>query len=252
MTPSCERVARAFRRGLSSYHAEARVQARSAARLAEMLAEQGAGPRIDRVFEFGCGTGLLTQALRARFEIGDYLSNDLLAEAAAHLSPELRPGFRAGPVERLALDGRFGLIASGATIQWIADPRALLSRLCAHLAPGGFLLLGGFGRGHFAEIAALGAPAPLSYADPEDWPELLPPGLRIAAIEARREVMGFDDLPQLLRHLRATGVTGNARAGWGRGALRAAEARWRAEHALPDGRLGLSYVSVHLVVSRPE
>lgn len=250
MSPSCERVARAFRRGLSSYHAEARVQARSAARLADMLAEQGMGPRIDRAFEFGCGTGLLTQALRARFEIGAYRTNDLLAEAAAHLPPDLRPGFRAGPIEALALDGCFDLIASGATIQWIADPAALLSRLCAHLAPGGFLLLGGFGRGHFAEVAALGAPAPLSYADPEDWPVLLPPELRIAAIEKRREVLGFGDLPQLLRHLRATGVTGNARAGWGRAVLRATEARWRAEHALPDGRLALSYVSVHLVASR--
>jgi malonyl-CoA O-methyltransferase len=242
------RVARAFRRGLPSYHDAARVQAMSAQRLAEMLAVDGAGPRIGRALEFGCGTGLLTRALHRRFDFGAFESNDLLDEARDHLPGDLRPAFRPGPIEGLPLHGAYDLIASGATIQWIADPAALLARLSRHLAPGGRLLIGGFGRGHFAELAALAAPAPLFYADPADWPALLPPGLVLRAAERRREVLGFDDLPQLLRHLRATGVTGNARAGWGRGAMREAERRWRAEHGLADGRLGLSYVSVHLVI----
>ncbi|MBB3710770.1 malonyl-CoA O-methyltransferase [Limimaricola variabilis] len=250
MSAPRERVARAFRRGLPSYHAEARVQAESAARLAELLAADGAGPRLERVFEFGCGTGLLTRALLSRFEIGTFHANDLVDEAAVHLPPGPRQGFLAGPIEELPLDGRYDLIASGATIQWIADPRALLARLAAHLAPGGRLLLGGFGRGHFAEVAALGAPAPLFYADPDEWRDLLPPGLELRMVERRRSALGFDDLPQLLRHLRATGVTGNARARWGRAELRAAEADWRARHALADGRLGLSYDCVHLVARR--
>lgn len=249
MSPAKDRVARAFRRGLPSYHAEARVQAASAARLAAMLVEDGVGPRIARAFEFGCGTGLLTDALRARFAIDRFETNDLLPEAAAHLPAELRAGFRPGAVEDLPLEGRYDLIASGATIQWVADPAALLARLSRHLAPGGRMLIGGFGRGHFKELAALAAPAPLFYADPDDWPGLLPAGLDLRMAETRREVLTFDDLPQLLRHLRATGVTGNARAGWGRGAMRAAEARWRTEHPRPDGRLGLSYVSVHLLMS---
>ena len=250
MSLAPDRIARAFRRGLPSYHAEARVQAASAERLALMLADTGAGPRLHRVFEFGCGTGLLTAALRARFEIGDYHANDLLPEAAAHLPRSLRATFHPGPVEEVPLDGAFDLIAGAATIQWIAEPKPLLARLARHLAPGGRLLIGGFGRGHFAELRALARPAPLFYADPEEWPALLPPGVRLRQIERRREVLGFEDLPQLLRHLRATGVTGNARDGWSRGDLRAAEARWRALHARPDGRLGLSYVSVHLVAER--
>lgn len=248
MSIATDRVARAFRRGLPSYHDEARVQAASAARLAGMLVEDGVGPRIARAFEFGCGTGLLTTALRSRFAIESFETNDLLPEAVAYLPADLRAGFRPGPIEDIAIDGRFDLIASGATIQWIADPAALLSRLARHLAPDGRLLIGGFGRGHFAELAALAAPEPLFYADPADWPALLPRGLALRAVEIRREVLGFDDLPQLLRHLRATGVTGNARAGWGRRAMRAAETRWRAEHPRPDGRLGLSHVSVHLVI----
>ncbi|MCP1166982.1 methyltransferase domain-containing protein [Limimaricola litoreus] len=248
MSPPHERVARAFRRGLPSYHGAARVQAKSAQRLAGMLAADGAGPRIGRALEFGCGTGLLTRALHRRFAFDAFETNDLLDEARDHLPEALRPAFRPGPIERLPLRGGYDLIASGATIQWIADPAALLARMSRHLAPGGRLLIGGFGRGHFAELAALASPAPLFYADPDDWPALLPPGLVPRAAERRHEVLGFDDLPQLLRHLRATGVTGNARAGWGRAAMRAVEQRWRAEHGLADGRLGLSYVSVHLVI----
>lgn len=250
MSVAPERVARAFRRGLPSYETEARVQADSAARLARMLAQAGAGPRLGRVFEFGCGTGLLSRALAAGFRIDDYIANDLLPEAAAHLPDTLRAGFRAGPVETLALDGRFDLVASNAAIQWLADPQALLARLAAHLAPGGWLLIGGFGRDHFAELAAIATPAPLFYADPEDWPGLLPSGVDLVAVERRPATLGFDDLPALLRHLRATGVNGNARAGWGRGALRAAQARWRAAHGLADGRLGLSYVPVHLLARK--
>lgn len=248
MSVDRERVARAFRRGLPDYHAAATVQAESARRLAEMLAEDGAGPRIGRGFEFGCGTGHLTRALRARFAFDAFEANDLLPEAAAHLPAGVL--FRAGPVEDLALDGAYELIASGATIQWIADPRALLARLAGHLAPGGRLLLGAFGRGHFREAAALGRPAPLFYADAGEWAGLMPDGMTLRAVEARPVVLGFDDLPQLLRHLRATGVTGNARAGWGRTAMRAAEARWRADHALPDGRLALTYAPVHLLAAR--
>ncbi|SDE04436.1 methyltransferase domain-containing protein [Limimaricola pyoseonensis] len=245
------RIARAFRRGLATYRDEARVQAESARRLAEMLVEDGAPARLGRVFEFGCGAGLLTEALTARFEVGDYALNDLLPEAGDRLPEELRPGFRPGPVEALPLEGSFDLIASGATIQWIADPAALLARLTDALAPGGRLLLGGFGRGHFTELVALGAePAPMSYIDPEGWPALLPDDMEMRAVEARRTRLGFDDLPQLLRHLRATGVTGNARARWGRARMREVEAAWRRDHALSDGRLGLTYDCVHLLARR--
>ncbi|KKL08584.1 hypothetical protein LCGC14_2574410, partial [marine sediment metagenome] len=88
------------------------------------------------------------------------------------------------------------------------------------------------------------------YHDAAEWPGLLPPGLDLRVAETRHETLGFDTLPQLLHHLRETGVTGNSRARWSRRALAEAERRWRHEFPGPNGGLGLSYVSVHVLARR--
>ncbi|MFW8594690.1 methyltransferase domain-containing protein [Cribrihabitans neustonicus] len=249
------RVRQSFRRGLSSYHRHATVQAEIASRLAALLADQGAPRRLDAALEFGCGTGHLTASLAERFEIGRLTLNDLVPEAAAATARAARPHYGAldilpGPVEALPLPAGLDLIASASTVQWLDDLPALMARLTAHLRPGGWLALSGFGRRQFRELAALGsnAAAP-SYLDAREWPAILPEGLRLVALEQRPMVLEFGNIRTLLRHLRLTGVNGNARQGWSRARLREFEAAYQ-ERFGRGGRLPLSYDPVWLVARK--
>ncbi|OBY28335.1 malonyl-ACP O-methyltransferase BioC [Leisingera sp. JC1] len=249
------RVQQSFRRGLESYHGAASVQAGTAGNLARMLQDQCAQRHFGSVLEFGCGTGHLTRNLLQRFSADSLILNDLVPEAAQVMqtlerAAEAKTRFRSGPVESLPLPQDLDLIASASTVQWIPDPRALMARLAMHLKPGGWLALSGFGRNQFRELAALGsAAAAPSYLDAEEWPSVLPDDLEIQAIEQRTVVLEFDTALDVLKHLRQTGVNGNAQQGWSRRQLRSFEDAYRAQFE-QGGKLPLTYDPVLLVARR--
>lgn len=250
-----DRVHDSFRRSLGSYHASAAVQARIAGRLAELLAQAGAPDRFARALEFGAGTGHLTDALLSRFAIDDLTLNDLVAECLPHLAPLVAArvaswSFLAGAIETAPLAGRFDLVASASTVQWVADPQALLARLAGLLRPGGWLALSGFGPGQFAELAALGSTASAPhYATAAEWAARLPAGLRLIAAHEEEERLWFADLHALLRHLRRTGVNGNATGAWTRSQLAAVERTYRQLYS-EAGKLRLTYAPVYLLLRK--
>lgn len=250
VTPA--RLRASFRRGLETYHQDAVAQAHIARRLAEFLRQAGAPEDFDSGFEFGCGTGFLTEALLANHRFGQLALNDLVPEAEAGL-PALARGkasYVCGPVETVPLPKWVDLIASASTVQWIADLPELLQRLSEHLAPGGWLALSGFGHGQFRELQALGSSAGApSYADAQDWPAMLPQGLELVQIEQSALVLEFPSALDILRHLRRTGV--NARAGgpWSRTRLTAFEADYRSRFGR-DGRLPLTYDAVWVLARK--
>lgn len=250
-----KRVQQSFRRGLSSYHDAAVAQAQIAATLAQALQAAGAPARFGHALEFGCGTGHLTAQLLHRFRLGHLTLNDLVPDCADALQPILRShktrtDFQPGAIETLALPAPLDLIASASTLQWVADPAALMQRLAAHLAPGGWLALSGFGRTHFAELQALGGlgMAP-SYLDPQDWSAILPANLHIHVLQQHTITLQFANSLSLLRHLRQTGVNAAARSHWTRASLAAFDSCLRAAQA-KDAPLSLSYNPVILIASK--
>lgn len=246
------RLRASFRRGLETYHKDAIAQARIARRLAELLRQSGAPEYFGSALEFGCGTGLLTGELQAHHGFGQLTLNDLVPEAASGPAAQAAGNTRfiAGPVETAPLPQGLDLIASASTVQWVADLPALLERLAAHLAPGGWLALSGFGRGQFRELQAMGsgAGAP-SYADAGEWEAMLPPELQLVHSSQASEVLEFSSGLELLRHLRRTGV--NARAGgqWSRARMRGFETRYLARFG-KDGMLPLTYDAVWVLARK--
>lgn len=246
------RIQHSFARGLQSYHAAAIAQAQIARMLADALQRAGAPDQFHNALEFGCGTGHFTQSLLARFAISHLMLNDLVAQSAASLPPILQghktqTTFHAGPIETLDLPQNLDLIASASTVQWVADPTALITRLARHLAPGGWLAISGFGRSHFAELreTGTGAQAP-SYLDPQDWRAILPPGMNVQSLTANSIALQFPTAIALLRHLRQTGVNAHAARHWTRADLTRFEGRLRASQD-NDGPLTLTYNPVILI-----
>ena len=254
-TISQNRIRQSFARGLASYHAAALAQAQIATLLAQALHAAGAPPQFQNALEFGCGTGLFTDALLQHFAIERLMLNDLVEEPAATLQPILQhhktqTTFHAGPIETLPLPMGMDLIASASTVQWVADPAALIARLAYHLSPGGWLALSGFGTNHFAELRAIGggARAP-SYLDPQDWRALLPPGLQLHSVVTRSIMLQFPTAISLLKHLRQTGVNAGLHRHWTKTNLAEFDANLRASQQ-SDGDIRLTYSPVLLIAQK--
>jgi ribosomal protein L11 methyltransferase len=120
----------------------------------------------DRVLDYGCGSGILAIGA-AKFGAGEVVAVDI--DAAAVQSTELNAsanGVRllAGLPERA--DGQFGVVLANI----LATPlKVLAPLLCAHVAPGGHLVLAGILERQADELIAAYAPyGRLSVADSED------------------------------------------------------------------------------------
>lgn len=119
-------------------------------RLAHAVAEAiaasvGLAPTLD-VLDYGCGTGLLTLALRPH--VRSVTGVDTSAGMLAVLDRKVRDGGLTGVTTRrleadsgYAFAGDYDLIVSSMTLHHVADVDALLGRLHGHLRPGGYVAL---------------------------------------------------------------------------------------------------------------
>ncbi|UWP90800.1 methyltransferase domain-containing protein [Aliiroseovarius crassostreae] len=247
--PPSARVGRSFARNFQTYHANARLQAAIAKLLARRLQHHGAPSHFASGFEFGCGTGHLTGALRARFTFGELTLNDLVPEAAK-VARAHGAAFHPGDIRRTPWPDRPTLIASASTLQWMRDPAALVARAADQLAPGGWLALSGFGPQQYRELSALGSAAGApGLCHPETLASPLE-GFRIHEARGRCHRLWFTSAQEVLRHLRATGVNGAARAVWTRARLRDFCDGYRARFE-QDGQVSLTYHPVWLIAQKP-
>lgn len=136
-----EIVASRFAKHAHDYENHAGLQAEIAEQLASML------PDMERpsVLEVGCGTGLLTKRLLARYPDGRFLFTDLAREMIDECRS--RHASKNGRAVRFAvMDGEnpecsetFDLIVMSMTLQWFTDPVSGLRKLAGMLRPGGKL-----------------------------------------------------------------------------------------------------------------
>jgi malonyl-CoA O-methyltransferase len=238
-------VARSFDAQAESYEHYADLQRAVADRLASLL------PAIasPRVLELGCGTGLFSRHLLARYPGGTFIFTDLAPSMVEQCRRNLsgvhkeRVTFAVMDAARPAPDGPFDLIAMSMTLHWLADPVAALHALQQRLAPGGVLVYATISGESFPEwrdvLDAQGLPVGLL-----DIPEL--PGI----VDEERMVADGDTLGFLRRMKAVGGLTpreGYAPlpAGALRRAIRAADERYggRITWHIVYGRLAASQSS---------
>ncbi len=251
-----KRVQTSFRRGLATYHQAASAQRQIAGELVDHLCAEPDVPRqFSQVFEFGCGTGHLTEVLTARTRIARLLLNDLVPEAADQACPKAAPycdvvEFRPGPVETMVMPQDADLIVSASTLQWVEDVPGVLSRLAAHLRPSGWLAFSTFGQRQFHELRDMGSSAAApGYCDAHELRAHIPADLEVRVLRQAPIVMWFDTGMQLLRHLRDTGVNAQSSQIWSRRRLHEFGAEYLAKHG-QGGRLPLTYDPVWLVARK--
>ncbi|MEM7192423.1 MAG: methyltransferase domain-containing protein [Pseudomonadota bacterium] len=164
LSPRSAAVAARFGARAEVYEAHAGLQAQVAQRLASFLPDVQA----PRVLELGCGTGLLSRHLAARYPGGHLTLTDAapsmigacrrnLAGKHAQITFEVLDA--AAPISYEGLD----LIVTSMMLHWLPDPLIVLARLRGALGPNGVLLFATPGHHSFAEwrtvLASDGLPA---------------------------------------------------------------------------------------------
>lgn len=157
-------IAARFAARAASYEARAGLQQGVAQRLASLLPDFEA----PRVLELGCGTGLLSRHLVARYPHGDFTLTDaapaMIRQCRRNLG-ELRARVTYEVMDASAACGhdKLDLIVTSMMLHWLREPVDSLQRLCRLLNPNGVLLFASLGPDSFAEwrtvLAAEGLPS---------------------------------------------------------------------------------------------
>lgn len=207
-----DRIGAAFGAAADGYERHAGVQRTAAIALADLAGLLALPPR-PRILEIGCGTGLLTREIQARWPDADLLVTDL---SPAMVGKAAEGGMVAGTF--LPMDGErpwfegawFDLILSSLTFQWFDDLGEAIGRQVALLRPGGSLLFSTMAERSFASWRAAHAACGLVGGTPA-YPSL--DAVR-AMIGGYADAFAFDedyplecgDARGLLRHLKGIGA----------------------------------------------
>jgi malonyl-ACP O-methyltransferase BioC len=214
-----QRVRNSFTKSLFSYNQHAAIQASMADDLVYHL-RRWHPIGFDRVLEFGCGAGLLTDKLLKSFQIRTLYVNDLVEECRQTIAglmkqyPESMFDFIGGDIEELSrLPERLDLIISNATVQWLTDLPTFFPKMKTLLKSGGLLVFSTFGPENLREIRRLTGVS-LSYPAYKELQSLMKQHFQIVWCEEIPITLNFSSPRAVLRHLRLTGVTGVSRQHW--------------------------------------
>ncbi len=229
-----ERVRSSFGKHLFSYTQHAVVQASMAEELAWKLHNAHPGA-FQRVFEIGCGSGVLTTAFLKRFPVEAYFANDLVEECRHEVAAIVKHhkdtvfDFAGGDIEQIpAFPEKLDVIISNATFQWLTNLPTFFQRLKQALRPGAFLAFSTFGPENLHEIRRLTGVG-LDYMPRDDLYALLTRHFEVLSCEELVMSLPFRSPLSVLRHMRLTGVTGVEKRSWTKSGLREFEQQYWAQ-----------------------
>ena len=149
-------IAARFDARACDYERHAGLQRAVAERLATLLPDL----QKPRVLEVGCGTGLFSRHLLARYEGGTFLFSDLAPAMLDECRRNLGDASSGVSFETALPDGprtyaTFDLVALSMSLHWFPDPGATLASLRRRIAPGGKIVYATLGPESFAEWRAV-------------------------------------------------------------------------------------------------
>jgi len=208
-------VRRRFDAAADCYESRSSVQARVADRLMDLWPDAGS---IHRILEAGCGTGLLTRRLAARFPGASIEALDQaprMIEAARRRCPGLT--WHATDLLEFHSDLRYDLIASNCSLHWVEPLGNGFRILRKLLAPDGRLVFsimldGTLGELRAARLIAAPAKPPLGRLPslPEVRAALESGGWRVERFHEEQLEERHASARDFLRHIHEMGLTGGA------------------------------------------
>jgi malonyl-CoA O-methyltransferase len=191
-------IAASFGAQAKQYETHAGLQQSVASRLPRLLPDLTA----PRVLELGCGTGLLSRHLLARYSGGDFVLTDvapaMIGECRRNLAgTPARVTYEVMDAGAPSRHDNLDLIVTSMTLHWVSDPVAALGRLRTLLAPKGVMLFATLGPESFAEWRTVLAT--------ENLPSGVPDLPAIPGVVEEEHLMPDNDSLSFLRRMRAVG-----------------------------------------------
>ena len=220
-------------------------------RMPEIKSASGVG--IERALEVGAGTGFLTGELTALMPKTYWWLNDLTEKAEPYLEPiaaGMAHEYIWGDAEKADFPSGLGLIASASTVQWFDDLPRFIEKCSAHSVPGALLAISTFGPENFREIKATTGRGLDYYTAAEVGRIVENNGYDILTLTDFKTELYFDSPADVLRHIKATGVSGTGYYRWTAGRLREFDLQYRRDFPAPDSKVSLTYHPIIVVARR--
>lgn len=202
------------------------------------------GVSFQRVFEVGCGSGLLTRKMLENFECRSYVANDI----ADVVSLPSQVKFCKGDAERMDFPKDISILVSASCIQWFENVGAFFKKAHKALAEGGLMLVSSFGRDNLSEFASLGIKS-LDYLPLDDLLQMLSEDFEVLYAQEQHIVQWFDSPTDILRSLKATGVNSLGKVPWSKSRQIEFIDQYN-KNFCQDGKFSLTYNPVYLMMKK--
>lgn len=203
-------VAKKFAKAHLSYNEQAIVQKIVAEKLVQLIKKNVPRNAFDHMFEIGCGTGNLTQLLEENFQIHRMTLNDLYPEVTQHFDHLNRKQFWIGDIEKIELVENFDLAVSSSALQWLEDLDLVFQKVFHCLEEHHYFCFSSYAENNLHQIKQLTGQG-LRYLTLEETQQLLiQNGFELVHCEQEFIDLNFQYPKDILKHLKATGVTATA------------------------------------------
>ena len=242
-----ELIKKRFARSLKTYAEHALVQKSIAERLLFELSAV-AGDEFERIFEIGCGSGIITRQISKMFKYKKLYLNDLVEECAELNSKYPGAEFIGGDIENISpLPRKLDLIISNATFQWLDHLPGVLERLAGIMNPDGVLAFSTFGPRNAGEITELTGKT-LNYLSAPELKNAVAKHFDISCYHENIRQIHFEHPMDVLRHLQKTGVTAVSKQIWNKSDLQNFITRY-IEHNKTESGVSLTYHPIIIIAN---
>lgn len=187
-----------FEKAKDTYRKNALVQKQMAKKLVFILTNL-LGNKFDRILEIGSGTGFLTDEIQNNLKYKEIFLNDL-TDNFTNLTPDI---YIKGDIISADIPNNLDLVVSNAAIQWIEDYDFLFKKIHFSLKYGGEFCFSTFGSKNFNQIKEI-TKIGLCYPDLREV--IKNSGFKIIHFEQELETLYFENIKELLGHIKLTGV----------------------------------------------
>lgn len=200
-----ELIKKRFSKSLKTYEQNAVVQNQTANILLAKLIESK-DKNFDKIFEIGCGKGLLTRKIKKELVYKELLLNDLVNGFSDS-------NFISGDCEKIEFPTTLNLLISNAVFQWIEDLPALFNKINSALTSDGVLAFTTFGEKNFHQIKKITNNS-LDYLSQSKIEEILSKNFKIIYSHSEVIDLEFDSAYEILNHLKLCGTNALEKTKW--------------------------------------
>lgn len=242
-------IKKRFEKSFSTYADNAFIQEKISKELLLKLIEFQ-GDKFDRIFEIGCGTGLLTKKLLSSLIFNELFINDIVKQSVdevAKFSDKTRKVY--GDCEEVPFPSNLNAIISNATFQWLADLDLIFDKAYSSLNFKSTFAFTTFGEDNFNQIKAITAKS-LNYYNKKSIENLLKDKFNIVYSNSEIINLEFDNTLEILKHLKLSGVNAITSKKWTKKDLQDFSEKYERLFKNPNGKLILTYQPLYFIAEK--